>query len=193
MGIDKINKAVFLDRDGVINETVYNQITGELEPPHEVKDLRLFDWTIESLKSFQKRDYLLFIVSNQPDYAKGKTSLENLMNVHTELIRIFEQNDLTFREYFYCYHHPEGIIPEFSVKCDCRKPANANVIGAIRNYNINKNLSWFIGDRESDIMCGKNSGLKTIFISEKNLINNLADYNVKNLKEAAEIIIQIKI
>ena len=50
-----------------------------------------------------------------------------------------------------------------------------------RNYNIDKNLSWFIGDRDSDIICGKNSGLKTIFINERNLSHNLADYNVKNL------------
>ena len=192
MGIDKIIKAVFLDRDGVINEPVYNRKTGELEPPHDIKDLKLYDWTIESLKRFQNMDYLMFVVSNQPDYAKGKTTLENLKNVHNELIKIFERNGIMFREYFYCYHHPEGIIPEYSIKCDCRKPSNANVMRAIKNYNININLSWFIGDRDSDIICGKDSGLKTIFINEKNLNHNLADFNVKNLKEVAEIISQNK-
>ena len=192
MGIDKVNKAIFLDRDGVINKLVFNKLLNEFEPPHNIKELILFDWTLGCLKRFQENEYLLFIVSNQPDYAKGKTSLENLFSVHIELNRIFELNKLYFKEYYYCYHHPEGIIPEYSIKCDCRKPSNKNVLDAINKYSIDVKNSWFIGDRESDIICGKNSGLKTIFINENKIINKLADFNVENLKEAAVIILQFK-
>ena len=180
MGIDKVNKAIFLDRDGVINKLVFNKLLNEFEPPHNIKELILFDWTLGCLKRFQENEYLLFIVSNQPDYAKGKTSLENLFSVHIELNRIFELNKLYFKEYYYCYHHPEGIIPEYSIKCDCRKPSNKNVLDAINKYSIDVKNSWFIGDRESDIICGKNSGLKTIFINENKIINKLADFNVEN-------------
>jgi D-glycero-D-manno-heptose 1,7-bisphosphate phosphatase len=193
MGIDKVRKAVFLDRDGVINKLVFNEENNEYEPPHNVKDLLLFDWTINSLKNFQSAGYLLFIVSNQPDYAKGKTTLDNLKEVHKFLHKLFEKNDINFTNYYYCYHHPDGIVPEYSIKCDCRKPNNKNVIKAIERYNIDENKSWFIGDRESDIICGNNSGLKTIYINNNNLKCNIADYNAQNLKEAEKIILKIKI
>ena len=71
MGGSKI-KAVFLDRDGVINPNVLNPETGCYESPHKVEDFKLFPWTLESLKKLQENGFLLFLVSNQPSYAKGK-------------------------------------------------------------------------------------------------------------------------
>ncbi len=73
-----MNKAVFLDRDGVINKLVFNSERNEFEPPHSVEDFILYSGVLPFLKKLQENDFLLFIVSNQPDYAKGKTTLENL-------------------------------------------------------------------------------------------------------------------
>ena len=76
-----MNKAIFLDRDGVIDRPVFSNTSGEFEPPHRVEDISLYPWTFEGLKIAAENGFLLFIVSNQPDYAKGKCSLEDLIGV----------------------------------------------------------------------------------------------------------------
>ena len=188
-----MSKAVFLDRDGVINRLVYNPNTNEYEAPQNSNDLELFEWSLQALELLYKKDYKLFLVSNQPDYAKGKTTLKSLKAVHDMLHEYFVNNGLIFKEYFYCYHHPEGIIPEYTKKCKCRKPNPYNVLKAIKNYHIDKNESWFIGDRDSDILCGQASGLKTVLIinehSKSKSRKSKPDFRAGNLMEAVQIII----
>ena len=188
-----MSKAVFLDRDGVLNEMYFNKEMNEFHPPFEAADVKLFDGVLESLKVLQKNDYLLFIVTNQPDHAKGKASLDDLMNVREEFQRIFNENNIRFSGQYYCFHHPEGIVPEFSGHCDCRKPGNYFVMEAIKDFDVDARSSWFIGDRDKDIICGTNSGLRTIRIRSnyyeyKNKTD--ADFVVKDLKEASEIILK---
>ncbi|MBK8553763.1 MAG: HAD-IIIA family hydrolase [Ignavibacteria bacterium] len=149
-----MNKAVFLDRDGVINRMIFNNERKEYEPPFKKEDLELYDGIIESLKKLQNNGFILFVISNQPDYAKGKASLESLAEVQDELQKIFIKNGIRFSEYYYCYHHPDGTVPEYSVKCECRKPGNYFVKKAITGYDINKDDSWLIGDRDKDVECG---------------------------------------
>ncbi len=115
-------EAVFLDRDGVLNRLVLNPATGEYEPPHRIEDMELFPYVIESLGKIQELGYELFLVSNQPDYAKGKTTLEALEKVHRKFDGLLTSQGICFREYYYCYHHPQGIVPEYSYECICRKP-----------------------------------------------------------------------
>ena len=188
-----MSKAVFLDRDGVLNEMYFNKETNEFHPPFEAADVKLYDGVLESLKVLQKNDYLLFIVTNQPDHAKGKASLDDLMNVREEFQRIFNENNIRFSGQYYCFHHPEGIVPEFSGHCDCRKPGNYFVMEAIKDFDVDARSSWFIGDRDKDIICGTNSGLRTIRIRSnyyeyKNKTD--ADFVVIDLKEASEIILK---
>ena len=185
-------KAVFLDRDGVINKLIYNHETGEYEPPHREKDLELYPWTVDSLKELIGLDYLLFLVSNQPDAAKGKTTMEALRKVHEALNRIFLENKIFFSEYYYCYHHPKGVVKEFSVECECRKPKPFFVLQAMEKYRIDAARSWFIGDRDSDVFCGQKAGVRTILVEEqhskKNRGQSAPDFIAENLKEAVEII-----
>ncbi|MDQ3021676.1 MAG: HAD-IIIA family hydrolase [Bacteroidota bacterium] len=188
-----MNKAIFLDRDGVINGLIFNSERNEYEPPHKTTDLKLLDGVIDVLKMFIENGYKLFIVSNQPDYAKGKTTLENLKEVHNELHRILIKNNILFTDYFYCYHHPEGIVREYSFDCECRKPKTYFILKAISDYNINKNNSWFIGDRDTDIECGKRSGLKTILVGNKYDINTKKfepDFFASDLIKTSEIILE---
>jgi D-glycero-D-manno-heptose 1,7-bisphosphate phosphatase len=184
-----MNKAVFLDRDGVINKMVLNNKTGEFEPPHRVEDLHIFDWVYSSLHKLSENNFYLFLISNQPDYAKGKTSLENIYSVHNALDKNFKEKNVIFKEYFYCYHHPDGIIKEYSVKCKCRKPGTFFIDYAVEKYEIKRDFSWFIGDRENDIQCGKKANLKTIYIN-RNLTNDYgADFSAENLEKAVDLII----
>ncbi|MBI3591366.1 MAG: HAD-IIIA family hydrolase [Candidatus Melainabacteria bacterium] len=187
-----MDKAVFLDRDGVLNYPVFNPNTNEYEAPFNEKDFKLFPDVIESLKELLDMNYRLFLVSNQPDYAKGKTTLENLYSVHKKLHNILTENNISFNEYYYCYHHPYGIIPEYSIICECRKPGNLFLKQAKLKYSLDMSRSWMIGDRDVDIYCGQSVGTKTIMISQKHSDGKSGqskpEHKAKNLKEAVDII-----
>jgi len=191
-----MKKAAFLDRDGVLNELVPNPATGEYEPPHSPDDLIIFPDVIESLRILQDAGIELFLISNQPDYAKGKTTLENLQAVHAKLDRIVRSEGIRFREYYYCYHHPQGKVPEYSFECECRKPKPFFILMAAKRYSIDLSKSWMIGDRDSDIECGKAAGTKTIMIenpqSLKYRTSNQPDFTVANLIDALQIILHKK-
>ncbi len=194
-----MNKALFLDRDGVINKPIFNIVNGEYEPPHRVEDLMLYPWTLDSLKLALENGFFLFLVSNQPDYAKGKCSLEDLVTVHKRLDEVFKENRIIFKEYYYCYHHPAGIIAGYSGECECRKPKPYFLKKAEKEYGIDMKESWMIGDRETDIIFGKNGGVKTILVrSEENVgyygdQKTISDFKVDNLMDAVRLIINYKI
>jgi D-glycero-D-manno-heptose 1,7-bisphosphate phosphatase len=191
-----MKKAVFLDRDGVLNELVPNPLTGEYEPPHSPDDLIIFPDVIESLRILQNAGFELFLISNQPDYAKGKTPLENLQAVHAKLDRIVRSEGIRFREYYYCYHHPQGKVPEYSFECECRKPKPFFILMAAKRYTLDLSRSWMVGDRDSDIECGKAAGTKTIMIenpqSLKYRTSSQPDFTVANLIDALHIILHKK-
>jgi D-glycero-D-manno-heptose 1,7-bisphosphate phosphatase len=186
--------AVFLDRDGVINELVRNTVTREYEPPHCAEDLVLFPDVIRSLSDLQDADFDLFLVSNQPDYAKGKTTLEQIRAVHGRLDRILKSEGILFRDYYYCYHHPNGIVPEYSFACECRKPKPYFLLKAARDYGIDLTISWMVGDRDTDVACGKSAGTRTILILNPHSAgyrgSENPDYSAENLMDAVRIIIR---
>lgn len=188
-----MKKAIFLDRDGVLNELVFNPETLEYEPPHNPDDLILFPGITECLHSFLNAGYLLFIVSNQPDFAKGKVRFENIIAVHEKLNKILDDDNITITQYYYCYHHPRGIIPEYSIECDCRKPKPYFLLRAKENYSVDLSQSWTIGDRDTDIVCGQTAGTKTIMIEYPHSFANRGvskpDFTAGNLQEAGKIIL----
>lgn len=190
-----LNKAVFLDRDGVINPLVYNPLTGEYESPHYIEDFSIYPEVVSALKKLNALGYQLFLVSNQPSYAKGKTSLENIKSIHSIMEKFFLEQGIEFKQYYYCYHHPNGIIPEYSTLCDCRKPNNRFLKEAQDNFGVDFNSSWFVGDQDSDMECGKSVGLKTILLINKNSAkkrgNSNPDYTSVNLTDAVKIIEKI--
>ncbi len=187
-----MNKAVFLDRDGVLNKLIYRNEFKEYTPPHSIEEIEIINGVYESLKELLKNGFLLFVISNQPDFAKGKISYEKLNSVCEKFREIMESNGVNINEYYYCLHHPQGIVDGYNINCECRKPGTLFVEDAVKKYNINKNESWFIGDRDTDIKCGKNAKLKTIFI-KSGLFNlekgNDPDFFAVNINEAIKIIL----
>lgn len=187
-------KGIFLDRDGVINYPALNPSTGAYEAPFKIEDLKLFPWVIDSLKELQKLDFKLFIVTNQPDFAKGKATLENLNLVKEKMLSILKENNISISEYYACFHHPNGIVPEYTMKCECRKPGSLFLRQAIEKYSLNPKECWMIGDRDSDITCGQSIGAKTILVhnehsvNEKNAGKSNPDFKAENLKSAVELI-----
>jgi D-glycero-D-manno-heptose 1,7-bisphosphate phosphatase len=157
---------VFLDRDGVLNRNVFNPRTGEFESPGKSEDFELFPWVLESLRQLQKAGYLLFLVSNQPNYAKGKSTLDELEGVHAALSESLDHAGIAFTGFYYCYHHPQGIVPSHSGACECRKPSPYFLRKAAEDFGVSLFDSWMVGDRASDIQCGNAAGVRTIRVLE---------------------------
>jgi len=159
------HKAIFLDRDGTINKLVNNEAP---KIPHK---LIISNNNIKVLQELQK-DYLLFIVSNQPDWAYGKNTLINILQVDRKFKTIMKQNNIDFTATYYCYHGRDE-------NCICRKPKTHWVDLAIKRFDIDCDHSWFIGDRDTDIQCGQNARLKTILIEDTDLSEVMKCINPK--------------
>jgi len=188
-----MNKAVFFDRDGVLNPLVYNVQTGEYESPHRPNEFSVYPSIIRDLRLLSGSGFQLFLISNQPSYAKGKTSLENIQAIHRLLDDYLKDNQIIFSEYYYCYHHPDGIVAEFTGKCDCRKPKAFFLQKAEKDYDLDLSQCWMIGDQDTDVQCGQNAGVRTIQIlnphSAKKRGNSCPDYKAENLTEAVQILV----
>lgn len=189
-----MKKAIFLDRDGVINKLVFNPKTSEYESPHELKDLELIPDVLESIKKLEDSGYFLFVISNQPSFAKGKTTLENIKEIHKNLEKQIKDYNINIKEYYYCYHHPQGIAPNYSGECDCRKPKPFFINKAKDDYDIDLTNSWMVGDQDSDIECGVNAGVKTIMILNKHSIkkrgHSSPNHSVNSLLEVVNLILK---
>jgi D-glycero-D-manno-heptose 1,7-bisphosphate phosphatase len=159
-----MNHAVFLDRDGTLNALIYYADTKEYESPRTPEELALLPNVETALRRLSAHDYKLFLISNQPSYAKGKTSLENLQAVHMKLTYLLNQGGVQLTDAYYCYHHPNGIVPAYKTVCNCRKPGIESLLLAQQTYNITLNESWMIGDQDSDVRCGHKAGCRTILL-----------------------------
>ncbi|HPS64269.1 MAG TPA: HAD-IIIA family hydrolase [Ignavibacteria bacterium] len=188
-----MNKAVFMDRDGVINELVCTNTVLPVRAPYSIEEFRFRDNVFSFLKEVVSAGFKLFIVSNQPDYAKGFCGMEELFNIHNYLHKELISQNIFFTEYLYCYHHPYGIVKSYTYKCQCRKPSASNVLKAINKYDIDASQSFFIGDRDTDMQCGKAAGLKTILMENDSTPEDsdiYSDYKISNISEALKIVLQ---
>lgn len=188
MGADR--RAVFLDRDGVINRNVFNPATGQFEAPLTVKDFALLPGVCEALLRLQNAGFLLFLVSNQPNVAKRKSRLEELRAIDEKLRRAVKASEVEFAAHYYCLHHPEGETAEYSGPCACRKPSPYFLLRASREFGLDLRQSWMVGDRATDIMCGRRAGARTILIDANGADWTLAasDRTAADLAAAADII-----
>ena len=190
-----MNDPVFLDRDGVINELVYNPSTDDYEAPQQRNDLKIFPGAVKAIKELAVRGFRLFIITNQPDYAKGKTSMEELQTIHEKMHKEFIENDILFTEYYYCYQHPDSVLPELRGS-QCRKPNPYFLREAEKKYSLDLNRAWMVGDSDVDIFAGKSVGAETILVENPHSVDrrkeSTPDNRVKSLEEAVQIIIKRK-
>ncbi|MFX0037005.1 MAG: D-glycero-beta-D-manno-heptose 1,7-bisphosphate 7-phosphatase [Candidatus Hermodarchaeota archaeon] len=177
--MNKKNKAIFLDRDGVLNKEV-----NYLSDPN---DFEFIDGSIEALKILEKKGFLLIVISNQAGIARGYFSEETLKRIHEKMINILKQNKTKLDAIYYCPHHPEYTGP-----CDCRKPNPGMIFKAQLKYNIDLKRSYIVGDTLKDIQTGKAASCKTVLVltgygkeEQKKLDSIMPDMIFKNLKEFA--------
>lgn len=163
-------KAVFFDRDGVINELVYNDDIEQIDSPFSKKDFIYNPDVIRTLLSIQKMDYLIFIVTNQPAAAKGKVTLSSLYDLNTWMVQDLKSKGIFVESVNICPHHPTGsqkTKARFLIrKCKCRKPEAGLIMDLLKIYHIDRENSYMVGDSYTDIIAGSTAGLKTILIGE---------------------------
>ena len=157
--------AVFLDRDGCLNEDWFNPATGAWESPMSPGDLILRPGVVDGLRRLQGAGLPLVLVSNQPSFAKGKCSLADLEAVHARFLALLEPARVRFLDCCYCHHHPDAVMPGYGGACSCRKPAPGFLHRSAERYALALSGSWMIGDRDTDIACGKRAGTRTIQIA----------------------------
>lgn len=156
------NKAVFLDRDGVLNKELGDYVC-------RLEDFQVLD-NFATLKQLQDRGYMLIVATNQGGLAKGWYSEETLAAMHQHLKETYAGHGVTFTDIFYCPHHPN-----FTGDCDCRKPKPGMLLTAIDKYDIDPARSYFIGDRERDVIAGTAAGVTGILINSDQPISDVMD------------------
>lgn len=196
MGIGGVGtlKAVFLDRDGVINPPVGLDELGGTESPLRFEDFQIFPWTAEAVKILNNLGNYVFVVTNQPAVAKGKMDHLELENMHFHLIYWVRSEGGVIDKIYACLHHPDPSqvkVPELLADCDCRKPKPGMLFQAAREFGIDLRSSWMIGDTWKDIEAGHAAGCRTILV--RNDIDNRdktlnPDFTAENLLEAVKII-----
>jgi D-glycero-D-manno-heptose 1,7-bisphosphate phosphatase len=162
-----MQKAVFLDRDGVINSDEGHYYI------YKIEDFKINEGVIPSLKKISEAGYILFIVTNQGGIAKGVYSEDDVKMVHDHLLSLLEKENIHIKQIYFCPHH------ESVAKCDCRKPNPYFIKKAILDYNIDPTKSYLIGDSLRDIQAAEAAGIKGIKIQSNENISVYCDQIVK--------------
>jgi histidinol-phosphate phosphatase family protein len=159
------SKAVFLDRDGVINKNQDDYVKN-------ISELEIFPYISEPIKKLQYAGFKIIVITNQSAINRGLMTEKNLDEIHEKIQSFLIQNNTKIDYFYYCPHTPNE-------NCFCRKPKPGLLLNAIDDFSIDVNNSWFIGDRNSDIQAGKSVGCKTLKIQ-----NNI------NLEKAVNLILE---
>lgn len=157
-------KAIFLDRDGVINELIYYSEHGVIDSPFTPEQFRLLPGICEAIKKFHKTGFKVILVSNQPGIAKDYLSQQTFAEIEKKMKDELAKEEASLDGEYYCFHHPEAKVERLKVNCDCRKPKPGLLLRAAEDMDIDLSQSWMIGDGLTDIKAGKSAGCKTILL-----------------------------
>ena len=127
-----MNRAVFLDRDGVINELVYHQEQEVIDSPFTPGQFKLIPGVTEALKTLHNNGYLTIMVSNQPGIAKGHMTEKNFELIRQKMVSEMKADGIELDGEYYCPHHPDAVVEKYRQQCDCRKPLPGLLFKAAR-------------------------------------------------------------
>lgn len=172
-----MRRAVFLDRDGVINRALVRE--GKPHPPASLAEMEVLPGVAQALAALRKAGFLLIVVTNQPDVARGTATREVVEKINADLAA-----RLAIDEFRTCFH-------DSGDGCDCRKPRPGALLAAAKTHGIDLGQSYMVGDRWRDTEAGRRAGCRTIFVDygydEKQ--PESVDYRVRSLPEATQIIL----
>ena len=185
-----MNKAIFLDRDGVINEHLY-ETDGKIMAPANLGQLKILPKVKEGISKMKNAGFKIIVISNQPGVAFGYLNSKELNKINNKL-----KKDINIDEIYSCPHHIK-----FTGDCDCRKPKTGLVERASKDHNLDVQNSYFVGDSLSDIQTGINAGVKKTFligIIREDILQIqhqkqiFPDFTFPNLVEVADKIIELE-
>jgi D,D-heptose 1,7-bisphosphate phosphatase len=196
-----MKRAIFLDRDGVINSMVYNSEFGLVDSPANPSEFRLLPGVADAVKHINDMGYLAIVISNQPGIAKGKYSRSLLEAITDKMHQSLNIQGARLDDIYYCLHHPDAVLDEFRSNCNCRKPKPGLLKQAVCDWDIDLSRSYLIGDGITDIIAGKRVGVTSFFVGNRKeyLLEEfdrwgvIPDYFVKSLFEAVQIVRKIEI
>lgn len=178
-----MKRALFLDRDGILDELVYYESHGEWEAPRRVEDMRMIEGVRAPLQRLADAGWLLFIVTNQPSAAKGKASREALLAVHDLVVQSL---GVPIARSYQCFH-------QASDRCICRKPSPYFLREAAREFGVDLSRSWMVGDQDSDLACGRAAGCRVALIEHRGSEHKRGriepDLRVRDLEELVSALI----
>ena len=142
-----MNKALFLDRDGVINV--------EKNYVYRIEDFEFIDGIFELCHKYIDEGFLILVITNQAGIAKGFYSVDDFLKLTDWMIAQFQKQGITIKKVYYCPHHPD-----VNVSCECRKPNPGMILQAANEFDLDLSQCVLIGDKESDLQAGRNAGIK---------------------------------
>jgi D-glycero-D-manno-heptose 1,7-bisphosphate phosphatase len=149
-------QALFIDRDGTLVHARHYP-----SQPHE---LQLYEGIGPGLRRLQRAGFRLIVISNQSGVARGYFSASDLDCMHAHLARELARLQVRLDGVYYCPHHPQGVIAELAIECDCRKPQPGLLLRAAAELEIDLQRSWFVGDILDDVEAGERAGCRTILV-----------------------------
>lgn len=190
------NAAVFLDRDGVIIKDVPDI--------HRIEDIRVFDFSAEGVRILNGLGFLVIVVTNQPQVAKGLCTEDTVREMNGEITEQLRAQGAKVDAVYYCPHHPDkgfrGERPEYKIDCACRKPKIGMIENAAEKFGIDLHRSFIIGDTMRDIKTGENvaakyPGFRSVLVSsgahDNGRFSAKPDFTADNLLGAAMLIRKI--
>ncbi|MBO5588353.1 MAG: D-glycero-beta-D-manno-heptose 1,7-bisphosphate 7-phosphatase [Anaerovibrio sp.] len=165
-----MNKAVFFDRDGTLNEEVHYL--------HKIEDFKWIEGAIDAIKYCNDNGFLAIVITNQSGVARGYYPESDIMKLYDWMNTDLAKHGAHLDGIYYCPHHPTGKVKEYAIECDCRKPKPGMLFNAKKDHNIDLKSSYLIGDSARDVECAEAAGVKGIMYKG----GNLYQYIVKEMK-----------
>ena len=189
--------AVFLDRDGVLNEPVPDPVDGRPESPLRVSDVVLCSGVARSVIALKAAGFEPVVVTNQPAAAKGKTSVTELHSVNGRVRELLADEGAIIDTWKICLHHPEATVAELAGRCDCRKPAPGMLLEAASELGLSLPASWMVGDSDADVGAGQAAGCRTLLVEHPLTVHRRspstsADATATDLQGAAAVILEFE-
>jgi D-glycero-D-manno-heptose 1,7-bisphosphate phosphatase len=187
------SRAIFIDRDGTLNEMVYDSNHGIFDSPMLPEQVKLKQGAVDLVRGAKALGYKIIIITNQPGIAKGTLKLSDLEKINEKIINSIGKEFID--DIIVCPHHPKGLLDPNSpyiMECDCRKPKPGMLIQAANKHSIDLSRSLMIGDGITDVQAGKAVGCKTMLVADIKLehfqkfkeLKILPDIIVATLSEA---------
>ena len=155
----KKNKAIFLDRDGVINKNRDDYVKS-------TKELEIFSNIGKEILKLKMKGFLIIVITNQSVINRKIITIRELEEIHSTIQKFLMKSKTSIDKFYFCPHRPDE-------NCDCRKPKPGLILQAINEFSIDASKSWMVGDSKTDIQAGEKAGCKTILLKKNDSFTNI--------------------